>query len=349
MKSILKFLLILSLIITSIVSVIAIKVEPTMSDTELLMMVQATTKQQNQDNLTINNINNKTKTPESIASEIFITEDKNDNLNNSEKQPEVLVTETIMCQHTNTSTTIINSTCTKNGKNTTICNDCNEKINEEIITKLDHKPITITIEATCKNNGEIRTICSVCNTILSTKTTAKGCHTDLILLKEIEPTPLADGYRIHKCSYCNEEIVVTLQFWQNGEVNLYIPSVGINCEVNLGECNQTNTDKFDVTCDMNFINNNNPLFFGHNTRTLGRLYKVKVGDLIYFTINGETAIYKVIISEEGDLINGGIDIQGKETGTSCIAPCNKNTLHFFTCYSTIFNYNSRWIVLAEKV
>ena len=76
MKSVLKFLLILSLIITSIVSVIVIKAEPTMSDTELLMMIQATAEQQNQDNLTINNVNNKTKTPKSIASEIFIIEDK---------------------------------------------------------------------------------------------------------------------------------------------------------------------------------------------------------------------------------------------------------------------------------
>lgn len=348
MKSVLKFLLILSLIITSIISVIIIKIEPTMSDAELLMMIQTTKKEQN-NNFVTNVIDNKTKTPKSISSEITIIKDKNDNLNNGEKQPEVLVTETIMCQHTNVSTTKTNATCTKNGKNTTICNDCNEKINEEIIAKLDHKPTTITVEATCKNNGETKTICSICNDVLDVKTTEKGCHTNLVLLEEVNPTPISDGYRIHKCGYCGEKITVTIKFEKNGDTNLYIPSVGINCEIHLGECNQSNTDKFDVTCDMNFINNDNPLFFGHNTRTLGRLYKVKVGDLIYFTINGETAIYKVIISEEGDLINGGIDIQGKETGTSCIAPCDKNTLHFFTCYSTIFNYNSRWIVLAEKV
>lgn len=318
MKTTLRLLLTLLLIIGTIVSVIIIKTEPTMSDTELLMMIQTTKKEQN--NNFVTNVDNKTKTPEISV-----------------------------CQHKNISTIKTNATCTKNGKNITICNDCNEKINEKIITKLDHKPTTITIEATCKNNGEIRTICSVCNTILSTKTTAKGCHTDLILLKEIEPTPLADGYRIHKCSYCNEEIVVTLQFWQNGEVNLYIPSVGINAEVNLGECNQANTNEFDITCDMNFINNKNPLFFGHNTRTLGKLHKIKVGDLIYFTINNKTTVYKVVVSEEGSLVNGGIDIKGKETGTSCISPCENETIHFFTCYHTIFNYNSRWIVLAEKI
>ena len=100
---------------------------------------------------------------------------------------------------------------------------------------------------------------------------------------------------------------------------------------------------------MNFINKNNPLFFGHNTRTFGKLHKLKIGDLIYFTINGKTTVYKVTVSEEGYLIHNNTNIEGKDTGTLCIKPYEKNTLHFFTCYPTIFNYNARWIVLAEKI
>ena len=60
---------------------------------------------------------------------------------------------------------------------------------------------------------------------------------------------------------------------------------------------------------MNFINNDNPLFFGHNTRTLGRLYKIKVGDLIYFTINGEIAIpipIKIIVKTTASRVESAI-------------------------------------------
>lgn len=362
MRAMLKFLLTLLLIIVAIVCVIIVKVEPTMSDAELLMMIQAASDTQKTDNsITTNIINELPNKFESTIVENTTTNKTPDPDNKTSKETQKtekieeveelknITTDIIVCQHKNVSVSTINATCTKNGKKTTICNDCGKKTNETATPKLSHKTTTITTEATCKNNGEIKTVCSVCNTVLSTKLTAKGCHTNLTLLEEIEPTPFEDGRRVHKCGYCKEEITVILKFWQNGDVNLCIPAIGVNCEINLGECNQSNTDKYDVTCDMNFIDNNNPLFFGHSTRTLGKLHKLKVGDLIYFTIDGKTSVYKVTISEEGFLINGGIDIQGKETGTSCIAPCKTNTLHFFTCYSTIFNYNSRWIVLAEKI
>ena len=57
MKATLRFLLTLLLVIGAIVCVIMVKVEPTMSDAELLMMVQvAKDNQKNNDSTTVNTI-----------------------------------------------------------------------------------------------------------------------------------------------------------------------------------------------------------------------------------------------------------------------------------------------------
>lgn len=135
-----------------------------------------------------------------------------------------------------------------------------------------------------------------------------------------------------------------------GKINhISIPSIDLNVEIVLAECNQHNTDLYDICCDMNFINENNPVFFGHSTRSLSQLYRIRVGDLIYFTIDGKTETYKVTVSEKGKLINGGVNIEGVTSHELCISNKEVPTLHFFTCHSTLFNPSGRWIVLAEKI
>ena len=325
MKTILKILLITCIAIIAAIATIAVSAVPTASDEEIIAMFKE--KGEVIDNVTMDTVY-----------EDDVADVKMD-----------LNTEVITCPHFKTSVKTINATCLLNGIEETICNDCGEVIKSAIVPKLSHTTTIIKTKATCVQSGEIKTVCTVCNTILNKKVVENGNHSSLVLIKEVVPTPFADGYRIHKCNDCKKEITITLKFWQNGKTNLYIPALGINCSVNMGECNQANTDDFDVSCDINFINENNPLFFGHSTGTLGELYKLQIGDMIYFTINGEANAYKVIVSEEGFTINGGANIKGKETGTLCINSCQNNTLHFFTCHSTIFNHNTRWIVLAEKV
>ncbi len=363
MKAILKFLLILFLIIATIISVVIIKAEPTARDEELVELVQQSTETApnkiiiddpiNNDipdvNIANDNVLESTEIEqkEMVDNEDIYVEEVIDEL--IEEKPEEVeeTTPPTTCPHTNTSTKITDATCKSEGKETIVCDSCGEKIQETIISKLSHTLETVTQNATCDKEGYIKTICSICQTVLESETIPQESHS-LKIIDEKKETPFEDGYRIHQCKKCGSEFLLTIIFTPFGDVDLYAPSAGIHCEVTLGECNQANTDKFDVTCDMNFIDNNNPVFFGHNTRTLGKLHKLKIGDLIYLTTNGETSVYKVTVSEEGFLINGGINIQGKETGTLCIEACDKNTLHFFTCYPTIQNYNARWIVLAER-
>lgn len=261
-----------------------------------------------------------------------------------------VIKETILPKlaHKNTTTKTVKATCTATGSEKTICNDCGKVIKETTLAKTAHKTSTVTTAATCIATGSEKTVCTVCNTTLSTKTIAKKSHS-FALIKEVQATPLADGYKTYQCSYCKESSTTTLKFQQVGATNLFIPSVGINCEVRLCKLNQTEIDKYDVCCDMNFINNNNPLFVGHNFRTFSKLHKLKKGDLIYFTIDGRTTVYKVTISELGTIINNDTNIRGDVTGTLIYNPCTKNTLHFYTCHPTEANPKGRWIVLAEKV
>ena len=243
----------------------------------------------------------------------------------------------------------VDPTCTKSGEVYDICTKCDYKVSQKTISKLEHKAKDVVItERSCYSNGEIRTICETCNATIDTQYSVQYNH-QWIYVSEVFPTPIKDGSITYRCYHCDTRKTEVEKFKQKGSVNLCIPSQRIDVEVFLGECNQSNTNQYDVSCDMNLINNNNPVFFGHSTRTLGRLYNLKVGDYIYFTIDGKTTAYKVTVSEEGNLACGGTNIQGKQTGELCISNKDKNTLHFFTCYYTPFNMNGRWIVLAEKV
>ena len=350
MKTILKYLLILLLIITAIVVTIMIKSETTISDAELITVIPTESDQvdssNTEDTSTLPTICLHKETYTTTIDASCIISGKVTTICN--ECGGTIQEITIPQVSHNLKTVTTDASCTIDGKTVTVCEICNEVMQETITPKLSHKIKTITINATCSKKGEVKNVCEICNITLKTEYIEQESHL-LTIIDEKPETPFEDGYRLWKCDKCEYKSYITILFSFKGDVDLYAPSAGIHCAVNLGECNQSNTDQFDVSCDMNFIDNNNPLFFGHNTRTLGKLHKLKKGDLMYFTINGETTVYKVTVSEEGYLINGGINIQGKETGTLCISSCEKNTLHFFTCHPTIYNYNARWIVFAEKV
>lgn len=259
---------------------------------------------------------------------------------------EEITTEKLMHNYSNITK---EATCEEIGENYNLCSVCGHKKILQTFPALGHteKNIIVT-ERTCTSRGEIQTVCEKCQKVLDTQYSPQYNH-QWIYYSEVFATPVKDGSITYQCFHCETEKTETEPFVQNGTINICIPSVRLNKEVIFAECNQTNTDKYDISCDMNYINEKNPLFFGHNTQSLGRLSSLKVGDLIYFTVNGKTTTYKVTISEEGTLIDGGKNIQGNTSGELCISPREKETLHFFTCYNALTNPNSRWIVLAEKV
>ena len=245
-------------------------------------------------------------------------------------------------------TTEVCATCTQKGLIIDKCEDCGKVLKQIEIEKVEHKLQHISVMPTCTDVGYSKDICTKCNKEFNYKTIDKSPH----LFASTSMTfasPVKNGVNTLKCKVCNLVKYEEIHFKQKGDVNLCIPAIEMNAEVVLAECNQRNTDTNDISCDLNFINEDNPLFFGHDVNSFGKLYKLTVGDLIYFTMDGKTETYKIIVSEEGKLVNGGIDIEGLTTGTRCLDVSENKTLHFFTCHRTIYHPNGRWIILAELV
>lgn len=250
--------------------------------------------------------------------------------------------------HNFTSKTI-EATCIKEGISYSFCSVCGLENNSKILEKTLHKLQDVVIsKSTCTTNGVTKTICQNCKTEFNTKYTDKIKHSWKENKNQL-PTPIKDGFIEYKCSSCGLLKQESVSFQKVGENNLYIPSLSFNKKVTLANCNQSNTDKYDICCDIGVIDEKNPLFFGHNTGSFSKLDQVKIGDLIYFTIGDKTTVYKVTVSEPAIVVNNGYNIKGLLTGEMCLSQKDTETLHFFTCYNVLFKQGNRWIVVAEKV
>lgn len=269
--------------------------------------------------------------------------EKSEKIENTKNEEDIILIEKV-----NDSINVQNKVNNEDENSCSIEEEQNKTKEDKNENEHKHTKITMSEKANCYAEGYEKTYCDSCGYVFEYNKIVKTEH-DWEKVLRIEATPIENGKILYRCRICYTGKDEIINYEKNNKTNLYIPSINLNCDVVIAECNQQNTDKYDICCDMDFIDNNNPLFFGHNTGTLKNLYKVKVGDIIYFTYNNEIRKYKVIVSEEGYLYNGGTDIVGKETDTHCISILENETLHFFTCYQTVFNPNGRWIVLAERI
>ena len=70
------------------------------------------------------------------------------------------------CEHTNTTTTTVDATCTEAGSETVTCDDCGETVSTKPIPATGHSYVDVegsTVDATCTENGSKQVKCSVCN------------------------------------------------------------------------------------------------------------------------------------------------------------------------------------------
>ena len=248
-------------------------------------------------------------------------------------------------------TKTIEATCTKAGETYDVCEDCGEKINIKTLNPKPHITKEITVKnSTCTTNGEVQTRCTLCNLVFNSKIIPAKNH-NWTVYSETNATPLEDGLKLYKCTNknCTAKKEEKTVFTPVGTTNLYIPSISFNKEVTLADCNQSNTDKYDICCDLDLLKGDNPVFFGHNTRSFSQLYKIKVGDIIYFTVNGKTSAYKVTISEKATVVNGGTEIRGFNSEVNLLYNDIDNSIRFFTCYYDIFTTANRWMIIAEKI
>lgn len=115
-----------------------------------------------------------------------------------------------------------------------------------------------------------------------------------------------------------------------------------------GPATQINVDSNDVLQDTELFSSSNvTYFFGHNFRSFGILNEVEVGEIITVRNYGEEVSYKVDISGEGELVNGGMDIKLFDSGQYVVNnQYEKESIVLITCAS-VFRPNDRWVIIAS--
>ncbi len=107
--------------------------------------------------------------------------------------------------HKRTETTTKDATCQAEGYVRIICQDCKKLIEETIIEKTEHTPVTVKVKPDCVNGGSITTKCSVCGKLLEdiVYTPANG-HSwgDWVVISG--GTCEVEGKRQRKCKVCGE-------------------------------------------------------------------------------------------------------------------------------------------------
>ena len=113
-----------------------------------------------------------------------------------------------VCKHEKTTTTTVDATCTTEGSETVVCDDCGKTVETNVLEKADHTYVdgacsvcgeadpsicthenqtTTTVEATCTIAGSVTVTCDDCSAVLSTTEIPAAGHN------------YVDG----KCSVCN--------------------------------------------------------------------------------------------------------------------------------------------------
>lgn len=114
------------------------------------------------------------------------------------------------CSHTNTTTTTVDATCTKDGLTTVTCNDCGATVSSTVIPKLGHDYTTVITPPTCTEQGYTTYTCKRGDeTHIADYVPAKG-HTWGAWTGG-EPTCTESVTQTRTCSVCGEKENRTLE------------------------------------------------------------------------------------------------------------------------------------------
>lgn len=278
-------------------------------------------------------------------------------------------------------------TCTENGMDNIVCVDCEKILesNEVLATGHSFSEYTLIQKPYKETNGIESKTCSVCGLEESREVVCKHQNTSKEVIKESScyeegvehllcvecfavleenqlpilecsfgewnitkyATPLDFGERCKTCINCNKFISESYKFSAPSSNFVYIPSSGICHSIYIGDMTQSNIDTHDLVYDTDYFGVKGPWILGHNYGTLGKLPNVKVGQIVYISINGNVKTYVVKYSEFAMQNNTLTDIIGQSSGISVLSNLAGETLHMYTCYGSTKNH--RWMVLAELV
>ena len=285
----------------------------------------------------------------------------------------------VRCNHADTTTTVDPPTCQKLGHVYHICDECGATVHTEEITQphewinevviqqphlnelgvkehtcalcgeaeqftfeCEHPEISnIVKEATCTEDGLKKTICSVCENVIGEEILVKTGHSYGGWKIVREASPGVSGLKRKSCA-CGDFIEESYEFSMAGATSIYIPGTGINQTMNFGGYDQASVDAYNIV----YVPQDEPWISGHKGRGLGNIYKAKVGQKMYLSINGVVSEYEIFVSEYATVDETGTFITGHTTGSCVQSLFGYGVLHIYTCYGS---GNGRWIVLARPV
>ena len=239
------------------------------------------------------------------------------------------------------------ATATTNGIETRYCH-CGEQETREYVCVHTNTHEEVVVDATCTVKGTMNIVCDECTKVIDVKDIAVTEHVFGKWVVTKKATPEENGIKVRSCS-CGKEESANITFNVAGNNSIYIPSANINVKYVVAPFTQAAVDKYDVICNYNRINEDNPIVLGHNTGSLKKLYNTNVGSYIYFFEDGVMSKYKVVVSERAIETKGCTELEGLETGYELFDSYSGDTVRLYTCYQDKELGKIRWIVCAEKV
>lgn len=242
-------------------------------------------------------------------------------------------------------------TADANGIEVSDCRYCGERHFREYICEHVETHDVVIENSTCSEAGFANRVCDFCGTVA-----------DKVELPVVQCSygswqytkyalPDSNGVRHRSCVYCGKGYSEEYAFEMPGANSIYIPGTGICHVFAITGFTQAAVDSNNIIYSLDGYGDpaagrENPCILGHNTGTLGALYKTTIGQTIYISVNGVLEKYEVIISEYALAVDE-INIVGQSTGTNWRAKFGCKAIHLLTCYGS--NSAGRWIVIATKV
>ena len=231
-----------------------------------------------------------------------------------------------------------------NGEQESHCVLCGFSVVEEYICPHNTSHIDVLSVADCENVGVQNTICDECETILQVDEFDALGHSYSDWYITSYATPFNSGTQERVCETCEKTETEYYSMTMSSN-SIYIPGTGINHKIVPCAFTQANCDAYDIIYSSSYWGVG-PWIIGHNYRTLGLLSRVKVGQNIYVSVDGNIRTYKVFVSEKGTQNAAHTDITCDYSKYSIFDDFGCETLRMYTCYG---GGEGRWVVFAKRV
>lgn len=124
------------------------------------------------------------------------------------------------CSHTSCRTNTTAATCTANGKQETVCNNCGKTVYSALTPYANHtEGNKVYDRSSCTQYGTCTTYCSMCQKVMSTGYAAPSQHTPGQWTAVKKVTCINDGSYTTNCIYCKEKMQKTVSHPEYGDAN----------------------------------------------------------------------------------------------------------------------------------